>query len=400
MGLLYIRRVVRSKTKRRRLLSVPVIVAGIILFLLWMRRRSENKIQSRLFALMNGKEPRYVGNASTISELSNRVVIVTAVNYAFRAHLANLRCSLKRLHLETPLKVVALDNKVATWALENGFDIVHNSEENAFISTEDVRFGSEQFNLLSKRKIVAVREEIAGGKDVLFTDADMFWCGNAVADVIREADINGDDLLMQSAWPRSLLNSGFYYARSNSRTLEVLDELLRHRGSKENDQVLFNRFLCNPKFGGRRRNSRDDFRVRRRFRNPLGCARGSTNVSVLNRWRYPTGGETINGEKMFKLSRGTLTAMCERKQFMIIHNNCIFSEKKTARFVVKGFWYVADDEVSCMDKPAEVTQQALKKCGTYKCGRLDRIKYWAERKRKQEAVKAFWAAKRNLKQFA
>ncbi len=31
-------------------------------------------------------------------------------------------------------------------------------------------------------KIAAVRDALAGGDDVLFTDADVFWCADALAE--------------------------------------------------------------------------------------------------------------------------------------------------------------------------------------------------------------------------
>lgn len=303
----------------------------------------------------------------------NSIVIVTAVNYAFRSHLANLRCSLERLGLLEQLRVVALDSKVSEWAKSVGFSILEPAdEEDSFSTTGDAQFGSESFNLLSKRKIGVVERELAEGKNVLFTDADMFWCINAVKDVVSIIqNIPDADLLMQSAWPRALLNSGFYFVRSNPRTIKLFKELRKHGGPEENDQVIFNFILCQKKVGGSFVHSPDDELKERHLKQLLGCRRNDTFAAVLDRERYPTGGEIINGEKIFLHGREELTSMCDRGDFAVIHNNCILSHQKTARFTVKGFWYAGEDNVTCNASPAPVTSRALKKCGIPKCGRVD-----------------------------
>ncbi len=302
-------------------------------------------------------------------------VIITAVNYAFRSHLTNLKCSLDRIGISEKLKVVALDELVATWAQKAGFQVfqaLDGSEKS--VITEDARFGSASFNLLSKRKISAVATELSTGRNVLFTDADMFWCGNALREIIDLSNTHSEaDLLMQSAWPRSLLNSGFYFARSNENTMNLFSELLRHGGSEENDQVIFNRVLCQRKEGGHIVHAKGDSLLHRKNQKPLGCSRNNTFAMVLDRNRYPTGGEIIEGKKIFHHSRNFLTSKCERNEMMILHNNCIFSDKKTARFIVKGFWYAAEDGISCSKHPAPVTKKALKRCGKPKCGKTDEV---------------------------
>lgn len=328
---------------------------------------------------------------------SEDVVILTAVNYAFRSHLANLRCSLKRLGLAQRLRVVALDDEVGKWAREAGFSVSEIDDSEAFTTTEHAKFGSPAFNLLSKRKLDAVRAELLQGRNILFTDADVFWCGDAVADVVAIATKSGDDLVMQSAWPRSLLNSGFYFARANERTLALFNELLNYGGSADNDQVIFNRLMCNKKFGGCVRKDPNHLGLRRAERNPLGCRWKDTNAGVLDRQRYPTGGEFVAGTKIFYLERTVLTKMCENRDFMILHNNCILSAKKTPRFVVKGFWYVAQDGVTCTTDPAPMTKLALKQCSGYKCGKADTRVFWAEVRRKREEVRSFWDMKRRQK---
>lgn len=302
-----------------------------------------------------------------------RTVIVTAINYAFRSHLSNFRCSLERLGIENHLRVVALDDQAEVWAKSANYNVLESTELGGnFTTTGDAKFGSADFNLLSKRKIGVVARELIAGNNVLFTDADMFWCSNAVEKVLQIAAENPEaDLLMQSAWPRSLLNSGFYFARSGENSKMLFDELLKHEGPDENDQVIFNRVLCNKKFGGGVVHRLGDSFLHRKLRHPIGCKWNGVLAQVLDREKYPTGGELINGEKIFHLSRANLTSMCANEEFVILHNNCILSDRKTARFIVKGFWYISDDETTCLSKPAETTDEALRRCGMPKCGHSD-----------------------------
>lgn len=392
----------RNLIKRsRRLSTFLFLLLGAFFFLLIVALRSRKFLYARnrnVTSLLDeqhlGKEDPQEGFVSRMMENIlefpdptrtqalrvldyNSVVIITAVNNAFRTHLTNLKCSLERLGLSHKLKVVALDSIVAEWAERSGFNVLKPSDvDEKSVITGDARFGSASFNLLSKRKIAAVSQELSAGRNVLFTDADMFWCGNALREIVEKANsIPEADLLMQSAWPRSLLNSGFYFVRASSQTRNLFSELLKHEGSEENDQVIFNRVLCQKKEGGSIVHRAGDKFVQRKNQNPLGCNRNGTFAAVLNRNRYPTGGEIIRGQKIFHLSRNDLTSMCERQEFMVLHNNCIFSDKKTARFIVKGFWYVAENEITCLKSPLPITKEALKRCGKPKCGKIDSITF-------------------------
>ncbi len=128
--------------------------------------------------------------------------------------------------------------------------------------------------------------------------------------------------------------------------------------------------LCDPAMGGSViHGGEDDRNDGPRDGQPKGCVRGDVTVGLLDRARYPTGGELFDGKKIFHFTRVALQGWCERKKVAILHNNCILGEKKTARFVVKGFWRAGEDGVSCMQEPAPMTKEALKRCGISKCGR-------------------------------
>ena len=239
-------------------------------------------------------------------------------------------------------------------------------------------FGSRSFNLLSKLKLHAVYSVLRTGVDVLFVDADIVWCADAATEIARlvYASPNPPHLLMQTAWPRSLLNSGLYYARAAKETEDVFRAFLEHAGDTENDQVIVNRVLCRGEKGdtvnhGTYAHPSAPHRVM-----PVGCRwDGRVDARLLDAQRFPTGGEVVDGLKIFHHPRSFITQACAAGKFALLHNNCILSQKKKARFIAKGLWYVHDD--SC-GGPAPATVKARRGCGGAKCGHEGDLKRYPD----------------------
>ncbi|CAN8068213.1 unnamed protein product [Agarophyton chilense] len=243
------------------------------------------------------------------------------------------------------LLVFSLDDNAHAYVTAAGLTSVRLDTDAAH--EQEAEFGTQQFNLLSKKKLAAVKAVLDAGLDVLFTDADVVWCRRAFPHVARLVDNAPADLLVQTAWPRSLLNSGFYYVRSNHATRALFNAFLTFPHDSENDQVIFNRVLCNPKFGGSvldNLSSADSHSNHtpnvKRGPTPLGCRWRQATAHLFSPLLFPTGGEVIHGEKIFHLPRNRIMHMCDAGSPLVMHNNCILSNKKMARFVVKGIWYV------------------------------------------------------------
>lgn len=309
-----------------------------------------------------------------------RLAVVTAVNYPFRNYLHNLFCSMRR---HAPISaartlVVSMDHHMQDHATANGFHSLllppPSPAASAAHSHNVHAFGSSSFNILSKQKLYAVYLILRAGVDVLFTDADIVWCADAAHSIAKQVYhdyTRSPDLLMQTAWPRSLLNSGFYYARSNPDTIALFEAFMTDQTSNtENDQTTLNRVLCRTPFGGELlfyNDSRTHPSAPHRPLPRLCRWNHRTEARVLDATRYPTGGEIIDGKKLFHHPRARIMSMCETGSVDVLHNNCILSQRKQARFIVKGIWWV-DEDGMCRRDPAPATLQARRTCGLTKCG--------------------------------
>lgn len=337
--------------------------------------------------------PRLVSTVSLhVPHTPRRVAVVTAVNFAFREYLVNLNCSIRRAVGSRPVRllVVTLDAEMEKEARRLRFESVYMPSASMPRAGEEAVFGTPAFNLLSKRKLYAVYRVLRTGADVLFVDADIVWCGDVVGELMRlmygkwaEALGGRPALLMQTAWPRSVLNSGFYYARASHDVVRLFEALLAYKGDAENDQVIVNRVLCRANGGGEvvyggRRDAMHGGTGERRV--PVGCRwKGRLDVKILEAGRFPTGGKLVQGgKKLFHLTRREVMEMCERKVVALLHNNCILSRKKKARFAVKGIWYVNEKGEGCLREPARATMRMRKICGGAKCGREGDVRRYPE----------------------
>lgn len=336
-----------------------------------------------------------VARVAFTPERGRPMVLVTAVNYPFRDYLTNLNCSLARINDISPQPlqplVIAMDAAMHSHALRIGFESLHlpmYSSINTLPANRDRHasepavqmFGSKGFNRLSKQKLYAVYKVLQAGVDVLFSDADIVWCADAAAEVARimyathwDADPFSPrmpHLLMQTAWPRSLLNSGFYYARASPELRDAFRMFLAHDADSENDQVIVNAVMCRRHFNGAMVfNGTNSHPAAPHRPMPVLCMwDGRVDARLLPALRFPTGGEIVDGDKIFHKPRRFITHACGNGDVAVLHNNCILSSKKKARFVAKGIWYVDDKEQSCLKVPAPATVQARKRCGGAKCG--------------------------------
>ncbi len=77
-------------------------------------------------------------------------------------------------------------------------------------------------------------------------------------------------------------------------------------------------------------------------------------------------------------------------------NNCISGDKKTARSIVKGFWYVGEDDMSCMREPAPITKESVQRCGIPKCGREEFENFVEVRKKDDPKLRSDFVARKGV----
>lgn len=164
--------------------------------------------------------------------LLRKTVVVTACNYGYLNHFHNLKCFLDRLDIK--ILVIAMDAKTHSY-LQNihGISSFYFNDSIAIKETS-TKFRSEQFNLISNRKIEGVYLILAAGYDVIFVDPDIA----VVRDPTLRLFYPGVDYIHShnKICPQSYDwdfykseeegNTGFYYARSNSKTLSLFNESL------------------------------------------------------------------------------------------------------------------------------------------------------------------------------
>lgn len=303
---------------------------------------------------------------STLRHAPNNLVIVTASNWMYHQFLHNFKCNLDRLQLgHTPL-VYSLDMKTHNLSHHLALSSVLVSKEMGDDASPGhfQRVGPRSFNDITKKKLAAVVETLRSGFDVLFSDADVFWCQDAVQyirDTILPSSRYSDaDVLIQPEAKYRTLNSGFYYVKANSNTLLLFEKLMANVNIGAHDQDVVNAVFCEEKYGGAR--------ILQQYGDvPFHCESHGAVIRLLPSHSFPSGAEVVDGKNIFEHSRDTLTEMCNRKQYVVLHNNFIRATKKRARFVVKGMWLAGKDnkgEPICQE-PLAASDTAIRTCGKY-----------------------------------
>ena len=193
-----------------------------------------------------GAKPRHPGLEKT--------VVLTGCNHGFLNHLQNFKCFMDRLGMK--FLVVALDRKTHDYLRLNTTmeSIYMNTASSAGISEESASFRSAQFNLITARKKEAVHDVLTLGYDVLFSDTDvalvrdpfkyLLWENvdyvhslNQICDTVDHWSFRGS--------PKEEGNTGFYYVKSNQRTIKLWQtayEAVPHYPGLD-DQAVFWRII-------------------------------------------------------------------------------------------------------------------------------------------------------------
>eukprot|EP00177_Eucheuma_denticulatum_P003481 GFKZ01006295.1.p2 GENE.GFKZ01006295.1~~GFKZ01006295.1.p2 ORF type:complete len:356 (+),score=37.67 GFKZ01006295.1:626-1693(+) len=351
----------RLYPRRHRPLRVPPTAASVfslffaVLALLLLFVSTIVDLRNRMHAQSDAQEAHPAPHSSTL--------VVTVSNWMYREHLANFACNLKNIGVKG-LVVYALDRRTAEFASYLGLASVLLSDEDG----DDVKpgnfepTGSRSFNSITKRKLEAVKAALKSGFDVLLSDADIFWCQDAVAvlkSIMSEPRYNDSDVIIQAEVGYRTLNSGFYYVRAGERSMSLFDQLISNIHLGAHDQDVVNKVFCDDRFGGSK------------IPEPTGtvpfrCESHGATIRVLPSERFPSGAEPYNGQVLFKKSRVELRSMC-RKELVVVHNNFVRASKKKARFVQKGMWYTEfyGEKPICHSEPVPENPGAARTCGVY-----------------------------------
>lgn len=278
--------------------------------------------------------------------------------------LANFACNLQHVSPTLRPVVYALDRRTQVFAAILGLSSVLLSNEGDDFRLVDFEKGRRSLNVIAKMKLVAVRNALKSGLDVLLSDSDIFWCADAVEvlkDMIMKYPYSDADVLIQPEAKYRMLSSGFYYVRTTERTVKLFTQLIVHIYIGPHDQDVINRVFCDPVFGGQR--------IYEQYGDvPYRCESRGVVVRMLPADQFLSGTEEYEGVKIFSHSKQKLADMCALGRFVVLHNNFIRATKKKARFVQKGMWFVLfgdNKQPRCMNEALPESDVALRTCAPY-----------------------------------
>lgn len=284
----------------------------------------------------------------------------------YREFLANFACNLRRLSPPRLPVVYSLDRKTHAFAAVLGLSSVLLVDEEGDDAKPGAfeKDGPRSFNAITKRKIAAVKSALKAGLDVLLSDADIFWCGDAakyLEELLQEEDYKDADVLIQPEANYRTLNSGFYFVKSGPHTLALFNQLLKYVDLGAHDQDVVNKVFCEEEYGGRK--------IHEPYGDvPFRCESHGAVIRVLPSQKFPSGAEMYRDVKVFVHSRSELAKMCKRGDFMVLHNNFIRASKKKARLVQKGMWFITFDnpeQPRCRKEPVPESAVAARTCGIF-----------------------------------
>ncbi|CAI7923852.1 unnamed protein product [Closterium sp. NIES-54] len=210
-----------------------------------------------------------------------KVVILVAVTMGYAEMLMSFVCRLRGLGLADNLVVAALDEDLYRFAFSQGLAVYHEQVSAqcdpdppflGFLSSllphvvphsvsvgyqglnsKDCVFGSQCFRQFTKLKSRSVLKVLKQGYSVLWTDVDIVWFSDPLPDLLSYGP---GTFPIQSNEPNGSIpgtgirriNSGFYFARSDPKTIEAFEAITAHAATtKLSEQPSFYDILCGVK---------------------------------------------------------------------------------------------------------------------------------------------------------
>lgn len=285
-------------------------------------------------------KPRDFGLPLTLSSVleqvvHNNTVVISALNYGYRSMMMNWVCNMRYLNL-TNFVIAALDEDLYLYAQTRGLptyfenSILKGVDEHSLNS--EASYGSVLFKKVTKMKTRVVVRILKLGYNVVWTDCDIIWYRNPLEYLWGL----GADLAIQSNAPdkeasnaRGRINSGFYLARSNAKTITAFERVIVHATrSRKSEQPCFYDILCGTE-----------------GQNTVGtdrCQYGDVSVVLLDRSLYPNG----NTKSIWKSPPGTI--LRHFPNLYILHNNWIVGvDSKYSRMKDHGLVLYSEEEEIC-----------------------------------------------------
>ncbi|KAJ3695735.1 hypothetical protein LUZ60_001112 [Juncus effusus] len=256
----------------------------------------------------------------------NKSVILGIAGESYKDMLMNWVCRFRNLNI-TNFLVYALDLDTYEFSILQGLPVFMDTNSPTNISFNDCHFGTECFQRVTKVKSRIVLKILKLGFNVVMSDVDVYWFRNPLPYL---SSFGFGVLLAQSdefneTGPINLprkLNSGFYFAKSDPKTINAIELVVKHAASSNlSEQPSFYDILCGQNGVNRFEHNQ--------------CIEPNTNLKVifLDRDLFPNGAyKGIWEKKNVRLS-------CESIGCFVLHNNWISGRKrKLERQISSGLW--------------------------------------------------------------
>uniref|UniRef100_A0A6B2KZP7 Nucleotide-diphospho-sugar transferase domain-containing protein n=1 Tax=Arcella intermedia TaxID=1963864 RepID=A0A6B2KZP7_9EUKA len=289
---------------------------------------------------------------------------MTFSNYGYLDMLLNWIYNITALKI-TNYVIAALD-RLTYEALEKlGVEsfFYDKDEMVKFYDAKECNFNSVEFMSICNEKPFLVNEILKGGFDCLWTDTDIIFFKNPLPvfdEQIADFQFQSDD---------DDICAGFFYAKSNPRTIRFLNAVVAHTRQVVvlDDQSIMRLYLHDPNYAVRmvgdvenvsfeQRNSDflmkvDKMNVKHQSAHPAPSQDSLVACYyTLDRVRFPNGTAYFNAKLPQKL--GIIPH--------IVHNNCIIGHTgKVDRFKLYNMWFIGENNDTTWLNPPQPPKLAL-----------------------------------------
>eukprot|EP01132_Coremiostelium_polycephalum_P004049 gene4049-5068_t len=220
--------------------------------------------------------------------------------------------------------------------------VTDSANNQGIYGEEPESYGNIGFRAICNEKPLAVLDVLRKGFNVLWTDTDIVWLSDPMDHFNRLNRLHGfavDDIDLFVQQDDDDICAGFYFIRSNPKTIAYMEKVISFLNPVIDDQIAMRLFLKEDGF------------------NPL--VSGGKEVDEkklkyirLDRKLFP------NGTAYFNLKLPQRSNI----QPIIIHNNCIIGHRsKRDRFIEYGLWFVKDSDLEQQEKKSVSEQQSTEK---------------------------------------
>ncbi|CAI9099462.1 OLC1v1036289C1 [Oldenlandia corymbosa var. corymbosa] len=185
----------------------------------------------------------------------NKTVVVTTVNAAWTEPGSLLDLLLESLKngngtqkFINHLVVLSLDQKAYNRCSEIHPHCFAIHTEGIDFSIQEAVFMTPDYVRLVWRKIECMQLVLKLGYNAIFTDADVLWFRDPFLHFLDDADIQTSSDFYGGAPTEGYANTGFYFAKSNNRTIQFFEFWLKSRYTYEHDhdQQVFQTISADP----------------------------------------------------------------------------------------------------------------------------------------------------------